>query len=458
MRIDRDFIDAGFVLQDKSGVTWNKEEFLKKIKQWHTVFRDRKLEVGDRVAFNASQSIDLFALMIASFEYGLTCVVIPMSSYFVDDAAQFDYRPLNIKVVFEGDAPVCCNWNVPIVSMGVLQGVQPFEDYAPIDVDLPILLTQTSGTTGKPRVLMHSHRSLFAASSRARKHFYTEGDRVLLYSTMNHVGVLSVQTLPVMSLPLTAILYDDFATLDLAIARTRPNKTILFPGTIEKMPDHTPLDGMEIISGGGILLPEFLEHLFSRGVVCVLNVYGLSEAMPPISYSINTPAGWRRNYFKGRVCIGTLLEGWEMQISDSGFMVKGDGVAFGDDLERTKVDCWVPTGDSISQTADGRLWIGERKYQMLRLPDGTLYPDDVLKQVIREDSRVSRVKLAVLQDKLVAFLALTDASLQVTAEELTERLKGRTYHPIAIDRVITSDYLMDNDQIKHVLRPSRKAS
>lgn len=224
------------------------------------------------------------------------------------------------------------------------------------------------------------------------------------------------------------------------------------------MPEHTPLDGMEIISGGGILLPEFLEHLFSRGVVCVLNVYGLSEAMPPISYSINTPAGWRRNYFKGRVCIGTLLEGWEMQISKDGFLVKGDSVAFGDDLEKTKIDCWVPTGDTISQTADGRLWIGERKYQMLRLPDGTLYPDDVLKQVIREDSRVSRIKIAVVQDKLVVFLSLKDPSKPVTAEELTERLKGRTYHPITVDRVITSDYLMDNDQIKHVLRPSRKAS
>lgn len=456
MRIDRDFIDAGFVIQDKSGEVWDKEGFLGKVKRWHSVFREQKLKVGDRVAFNAPQSTNLYSLMIASFEYGLTCVVIPMWSYFVDDASQFDYRPLNIKVVFEGDAPVHCNWDVPIVPMEVLAETEPFEGYTPIDIDLPILLTQTSGTTGKPRVLLHSHRSLFASSSRSKRHFYAPGDKVLLYSTMNHVGVLSVQTLPVMSLPLTAILYDDFASIGDAIRNTRPNKTILFPGTIEKMPADVPLDGMEIISGGGILMPDFLNHLFSRGVTRVLNVYGLSEAMPPICYSSSTKTDWQANYSDGRVCIGTLLDGWETKISGRGLLVRGVSTAFGEDIEKTKIDGWVPTGDNVQQDEDGTLWIAERKFLMLRLPDGNLYPDDAIKQILKEDQRIARLKISNVKDTIIVFLALRDPDQPVTAEELTEKLKGRTYLPVVIDRVIISEYLMDNDQIKHTLRPSRK--
>lgn len=456
MRIDRNFIDAGFVLEDKYGTVWDGEIILRKIKRWHSVFRDYGLKIGDRVAFNAPQSTDFYTLMVASFEYGLTCVVIPMSSYFIDDTSQFDYRSLNIKLVFQRDAPVDCNWDVPIVPMTVLDATPPCEEYVPVDVDLPILLTQTSGTTGKPRTLLHSHRSLFASSSRSRKHFYAAGDKVLLYSTMNHVGVLSVQTLPVMSLPLRAILYDDFASIADAIKKTSPNKTILFPGTVEKIPADVPLDGMEVISGGGILLPEFLEYLFARGVARVLNVYGLSEAMPPICYSVNTKSDWSKNYSDGRVCIGTLLEGWEKRLEEDSLFVKGVSTAFGEDMEKTKIDGWTSTGDSIVEGEDGTLWIGERKFLMIRLPDGNLYPDDAIKQILKEDQRIARIKISNVHDTIVVFLSLRDSSKPVSAAELTDMLKGRTYHPVVIDRVIASEYIMANDQIKHTLRPSRK--
>lgn len=160
-----------------------------------------------------------------------------------------------------------------------------------IDLDAANFYCFTSGTTGEPKLIQHTHRSVFWAATNAAQMYYSSDDRVLLNSLPNHIGVMTMAVLS----PLLAgahVVLGNFSDPDLVPKYNYCNKTLLF--YYQLLNDR--LDAVEfshynlIITGGEAIRQDFLDRIFARGVNNVVSVYGLTEAMPPVaSHWFNKP-------------------------------------------------------------------------------------------------------------------------------------------------------------------------
>lgn len=153
-----------------------------------------------------------------------------------------------------------------------------------IDLDAANFYCFTSGTTGEPKLIQHTHRSVFWAAANAARMYYSSDDRVLLNSLPNHIGVMTMAVLA----PLLAgshVVLGNISDPDIIPKYNYCNKTLLF--YYQLLNDR--LDAVEfshynlIITGGEAIRQDFLDRIFARGVKKVVSVYGLTEAMPPVA-------------------------------------------------------------------------------------------------------------------------------------------------------------------------------
>ncbi|HEY1228937.1 MAG TPA: AMP-binding protein, partial [Ramlibacter sp.] len=144
---------------------------------------------------------------------------------------------------------------------------------APVDAAAPdaaALLVQTSGTTGGPRVAVHTQAHLLAnLRIAADVQAITPADRVFTVLPLFHVGGLCIQTLPALSAGATVLLHPRFtpdATFD-ALAAERPSLTLQVPATMKALVDHprwgeVDLGCLRAVWAGSSLLPAPLLEVF----------------------------------------------------------------------------------------------------------------------------------------------------------------------------------------------------
>lgn len=154
--------------------------------------------------------------------------------------------------------------------------------------DAAALLVQTSGTTGGPRVAVHTQAQLLAnLRIAAQVQAITPADRVLTVLPLFHVGGLCIQTLPALAAGATVLLQPRFtpeSTFD-ALAAERPGLTLQVPATMQALVDHPRWDGADLrclraVWAGSSLLPAPLLQAFHARGIPVCNVYGATETGP----------------------------------------------------------------------------------------------------------------------------------------------------------------------------------
>ena len=156
----------------------------------------------------------------------------------------------------------------------------------------PVLLVYTSGTTGRPKGAVLDQRALLCNTLNAiDMHGLTAADHVLTVLPMFHVGGLNIQTVPALYAGATVTLhrvFDASATLA-AIARDRPDLTVLVPATIAALiadPGwrNTDLSSLRAVTTGSSIVPTPLLRAFIDRGVPAIQVYGLTESGPVATY------------------------------------------------------------------------------------------------------------------------------------------------------------------------------
>ena len=156
----------------------------------------------------------------------------------------------------------------------------------------PVFNEDTSGTSGRPKGVLHSQTGLVwncVIATHAQE--LTQDDHVLSTLPMFHVGGLCIQTLPALHAGATVTLHPRFeAGAWLAdVAKRRPTLSLMVPATLRAVLAHpdfakTELSSLKLLVAGSSTIPaSMIAAIHARGIP-VGQVYGATETGPVSIY------------------------------------------------------------------------------------------------------------------------------------------------------------------------------
>ena len=186
----------------------------------------------------------------------------------------FDYRPAT-------------GWLWEKLTSAETQEAEPIGQ-----IDDPLMLVYTSGTTGRPKgAVLTQNNLLWNAFNAVHMMNLSAEDHVLTVLPLFHVGGLNNQTTPALYSGATVTLHDRFhpVTTMEAIQTGDPTVTCLVPATMAaciSTPhwEETDFSNLRLNVTGSTLVPTQLSDRFREKGVAVLEMYGLTETAPVSVY------------------------------------------------------------------------------------------------------------------------------------------------------------------------------
>jgi long-chain acyl-CoA synthetase len=411
------------------------------------------LEAGDRVAFHLLNGPELAFAYFACLKAG--GIAVPINTRLKGQEIDYILRHSG-SVCYIGQADLyeeAARSSPAIISheLRYLTGDTPSDKSGSFDdllcptadsVPLPKIrpdqiaaILYTSGTTAKPKGVMHSHESL-AQTALAMHEMHLDQDQVaVVISSMTHLVGFGMVFLSGLLNGATVVITRpfDFKSVLQAYARWGCTYTmglpVMFHGLLQAQSD-LPFD---VASGrfyfcGGDSVPAALQEAFQGIFGPVCEAYGLTEL---------TPAAWNR---PGDVQVGSIgrpgegmgfrlldPEGRDVKSGEVGeICVQGPHLMIGywQDPEATAAavrDGWFHTGDLASCDADGVYWFAGRKKEIIIRGGSNISPQEV-EAVLYQHPAVREVGVVgrrhdVWGEVVVAFVVVR-AGQAVTEAEL----------------------------------------
>ena len=259
--------------------------------------------------------------------------------------------------------------------------------------DLAAIL-YTSGTTGKPKGAMLSHRNLLVNTAQAGELVpLTEGDRVGMLLPLFHANAQVVTTLIPMLIGLEVMMWEGFSASKFwaTVEEFKPATISAVPmmlAAVLNAPNAPsgPTSLRYIICGAAPLSVELLNAFSSRFGIKILEGYGLTET--GCVASINPYYGDRK-----AGSIGLPIRGQQMEIRDESgeqlpangygeIVIRGANVMLGYlHNEEATADSiregWLHTGDIGYVDDDGYFFIVDRTKDMIIRGGENIYPREI---------------------------------------------------------------------------------
>lgn len=303
--------------------------------------------------------------------------------------------------------------------------------------DIAVIL-YTSGTTGKPKGAMLSHRNLVsnavAISELIKLH---DKDRVVTVLPMFHVFSMTICLNAPIACGATVLILPKFSPLDV-VSTIRDRKATVFAGVptmynfIFQLPKATAEEFLSIrlcISGGASIPVELLQNFENKFNVFILEGYGLSETSPLVA--INPLKGTRKPGSIGLSIPGVTtkvvdIEGKELSRREVGeLVVQGPNIMKGylgmpEATSAAMQDGWMYTGDLATMDEEGYLYIVDRKKDIIIVGGYNVYPREVEEVLYQHPAVVEAAVIGVPDgeygERVKAFVVVKDE--QITINEI----------------------------------------
>lgn len=370
------------------------------------------LVAGHRVAVAMANSVEFVVTYLAVLRAGL--VAVPFSTVsrprevarmLADSGARVCFADAETIGVIRSAVAEQRAGSSPLV---VVHGVEPAEAEAgyesvrstdtepasPLDAETLALLLYTSGTSGRPRAVMHTHRALLANIAQAaaiRPAPMQPDDVVLGVVPLSHIYGLNAILGQVLNHGSTLVLghrFDAEETLRLVEAERVTLLPVAPPVVVAWV--RSGVSGTRfasvrtLLSGAGAVDAETARAFEESTGVAVEQGYGLTEAGPVVTMTIGTPR--HKPGSAGRAVPGvdvTVVDstGSVAEPGDPGeIRVRGENLFSGywpDGDGAPDADGWFATGDVGYVDEDGDLFLIDRLREVVSVSGFSVYPSEI---------------------------------------------------------------------------------
>lgn len=295
-----------------------------------------------------------------------------------------------------------------VQSLSALMAAHEGEYETEPDSDKLCTILFTSGTTGKSKGVMLSHRNL-VDNAVCLDMKIPAGTVSMTLLPINHVYCLTMDIIKGLYIGMIICINDSIMHVQRNLKLFKPEIVLLVPLVIEsiygKLRDAGSLIPKKMVakaafggnlriicSGGAYLDPDYVDKFKEYGIT-ILQGYGMTECSPVISTNLE----WENK--KGSV--GKLLPNCEAKIVDEEIWVKGTSVMQGyykmpEQTAEALEDGWLKTGDLGYVDEDKFVYITGRRKNLIILANGENVSPEELEN---ELSRSELVKEILVREK-----------------------------------------------------------
>ncbi len=366
----------------------------------------------------------------------------------------------------------------------LIAGSSPAEPPEAVTEDDLLWQMYTSGTTGRPKGAMITHRNLITNVVQSTMNFHAEpDDRSLIVAPVYHAAAVIVCT-STLAAGGTLLIKKDFVPPEVIKAFNEEGVThaLLVPAMILFMLNMPGIEKVNfgslkyIIYGASAIPLEVLRRAmqvfkckFLQGFGQTESVAVLTQLLPEDHVLDGPPEKVRRLESCGRELFGTEVRIVDEKGKDCPPGVVGEIIARGDQVMKgywkmpeatadTLKDGWLHTGDMGTLDEEGYVYIKDRMKDMIVSGGENVYPREVEETLFSHPAVADAACIGVPSDKWgeeVKAIVVLKPDARATQEELLEFCKGKLAgykRPRSVDFVQTLPKNPSGKVLKRELR------
>ncbi len=422
---------------------------------------------GDRVALLLMNGVEFMESFFAVAKLG--AVVVPLNWRLVPDELAFILQDAGARtLIFDSEftANVADLHGRGTAATGVGDWIQAGGQTAPFAADYdslhanaseaepapggggedPLYIMYTSGTTGRPKGVVHTHETaMWGSLSILTTADVRHGDRYMIALPLFHVGALTPMTANVHRGGTSIVLRQFDPRMAWRLVETeRLTSMLAVPAMLNFMfqvPEKDTVDRSSlrwIMSGAAPVPVSLIEAYVAEGIE-IHQVYGLTETCGPACLiapedAVAKAGSTGKAFFHTDIRIVDEAGREQTAGTPGEVLVRGPHIMKEywnrpEATAETLVDGWLHTGDVAVMDAEGFVYIQDRKKDMIISGGENIYPAEVENVLLAhpavKDAAVIGQPSAKWGESPLAIVVLQDGAADADTTEILEFCRGR---------------------------------